>query len=113
MLPPDVRNRAARTIANKCTLAARVDSLHEYSDGELGRSLSDQIQQKIEKILEPPPVKSTKALPKPLDKQSKKRGGRRARKYKESIGMTDWRKKANRMNFGELQVRKILVIAEI
>lgn len=28
--------------------------------------------------------------------------GRRVRKMKERMGMTDWRKKANRMNFGEL-----------
>lgn len=106
-LPPEHRQKTARIIANKCTLAARVDSLHESADGEIGRSLSEQIQQKIEKMLEPPPVKSQKALPKPLDKQSKKRGGRRARKYKESIGMTDMRKKANRVNFGELQVSSI------
>lgn len=44
-----------------------------------------------------------KALPKPLDKASKKRGGRRVRKMKERLGMTDIRKKANRMNFGELE----------
>lgn len=102
-LPPDIRNKVARTIANKCTLAARVDSLHESPDGEIGRGLMDQISQKIEKMLEPPPTKSTKALPKPLDKASKKRGGRRARKFKESMGMSDFRRKANRMNFGELQ----------
>ncbi|KAE9415756.1 hypothetical protein Angca_004476, partial [Angiostrongylus cantonensis] len=42
-------------------------------------------------------------IPKPLDKASKKRGGRRVRKMKERMGMTDLRKSANRMNFGELQ----------
>ncbi|VDM75970.1 unnamed protein product [Strongylus vulgaris] len=56
----------------------------------------------MEKLLEPPPVKASKALPKPLDKASKKRGGRRVRKMKERMGMTDLRKSANRMNFGEL-----------
>lgn len=45
----------------------------------------------------------TKALPKPLDQASKKRGGRRVRKMKERLGMTELRRKANRVNFGELE----------
>uniref|UniRef100_A0A914XY03 U4/U6 small nuclear ribonucleoprotein Prp31 n=1 Tax=Panagrolaimus superbus TaxID=310955 RepID=A0A914XY03_9BILA len=102
-LPPDYRQKATKIIAAKCTLAARVDSLHESPDGGIGRDLSAQIQQKIDKMLEPPPVKNNKALPKPLDKASKKRGGRRVRKQKEMMGMTDLRRKTNRMNFGELQ----------
>lgn len=89
-------------MAAKTTLAARVDSLHESSDGSLGKNLFEQIKQKIEKMLEPPPVKSVKPLPKPLDKASKKRGGRRVRKMKERLGLTELRKKANRMNFGDL-----------
>jgi U4/U6 small nuclear ribonucleoprotein PRP31 len=102
-LPPDYRQKATKIIAAKCTLAARVDSLHESPDGGIGRDLSAQIQQKIDKMLEPPPVKNNKALPKPLDKASKKRGGRRVRKTKEMMGMTELRRKTNRMNFGELQ----------
>jgi U4/U6 small nuclear ribonucleoprotein PRP31 len=42
-------------------------------------------------------------LPKPLDKASKKRGGKRVRKQKELQKATELRKKANRMTFGELQ----------
>lgn len=102
-LPPELRNKAARIIAAKCTLAARVDSLHQSQDGSIGESLATQVRQKIDKLLEPPPVKDKKPLPKPLDKASKKRGGRRVRKQKERLGMTELRKKANRMNFGELQ----------
>uniref|UniRef100_A0A914PH19 Prp31 C-terminal domain-containing protein n=1 Tax=Panagrolaimus davidi TaxID=227884 RepID=A0A914PH19_9BILA len=52
-------------------------------------------------MLEPSPVKNNKALPKPLDKALKKRGGRRVRKIKEMMGMTEFRRKTNRMNFGE------------
>ncbi|KAK0407329.1 hypothetical protein QR680_019138 [Steinernema hermaphroditum] len=102
-LPPDLRRKGARLVAAKCTLAARVDSLHESPDGRIGQDLAEQIEKKIEKFLEPPPVKNIKALPKPLDKASKKRGGRRVRKEKERLGLTELRKKANRMNFGELQ----------
>lgn len=102
-LPPDLRQKATKIIAAKCTLAARVDSLHESPDGAIGRNLADQIKEKIEKMVEGPPVKHQKPLPKPIDKASKKRGGRRVRKQKEMMGMTDLRRKANRMNFGELQ----------
>ena len=41
--------------------------------------LRDQVQKKIDKILEPPPVKSAKPLPRPDDAPKKKRGGRRYR----------------------------------
>lgn len=58
----------ARLLSAKATLAARVDSLHESSDGSLGKNLFEQVKHKIEKMLEPPPVKSVKPLPKPLDK---------------------------------------------
>lgn len=102
-LPPDFRQKAARIIAGKCILAARVDSLHQSTDGEIGDKLAEDIKRRIDKLLEPPAVKFEKALPKPLDKASKKRGGRRVRKQKERMGMTELRKKANRMNFAELQ----------
>lgn len=48
-------------------------------------------------------IKKFQPLPKPLDKASKKRGGKRVRKQKELLKATELRKKANRMNFGELQ----------
>ncbi|KAL6731204.1 hypothetical protein Aduo_002098 [Ancylostoma duodenale] len=101
-MPPDLKSKAAKILAAKCTLAARVDSLHESPNGAIGVHLLEQVRSKMEKLLEPPPVKASKALPKPLDKASKKRGGRRVRKMKERMGMTDLRKSANRMNFGEL-----------
>lgn len=62
------RQKAARLLAAKTTLAARVDFIHESSDGSIGKNLFEQIKQKIEKMLEPPPVKAAKPLPKPLDK---------------------------------------------
>ncbi|ELK32902.1 U4/U6 small nuclear ribonucleoprotein Prp31 [Myotis davidii] len=33
-LPPDLRRKAARLVAAKCTLAARVDSFHESTEGK-------------------------------------------------------------------------------
>ncbi|XP_014749330.1 PREDICTED: U4/U6 small nuclear ribonucleoprotein Prp31, partial [Sturnus vulgaris] len=76
-LPPDLRRKAARLVAAKCTLAARVDSFHESHDGKVGYELKEEIERKFDKWQEPPPVKQVKPLPAPLDGQRKKRGGRR------------------------------------
>ncbi len=39
--------------------------------------MHEEVQKKIDKLLEPPPVKALKPLPKPDDPIRKKRGGRR------------------------------------
>uniref|UniRef100_A0A8C4GG97 U4/U6 small nuclear ribonucleoprotein Prp31 n=1 Tax=Dicentrarchus labrax TaxID=13489 RepID=A0A8C4GG97_DICLA len=101
-LPPDLRRKAARLVSAKCTLASRVDSFHESSDGKVGYDLKEEIERKFDKWQEPPPVKQVKPLPAPLDGQRKKRGGRRYRKMKERLGLTEIRKHANRMTFAEV-----------
>ncbi|XP_050310243.1 U4/U6 small nuclear ribonucleoprotein Prp31 [Anthonomus grandis grandis] len=101
--PPDLRRKAARLVATKCTLAARVDACHESSDGRIGRMLRDEIERKLDKLQEPPPVKFIKPLPKPIDQSKKKRGGKRVRKMKERYALTEFRKHANRMNFAEIE----------
>ncbi|XP_030753221.1 U4/U6 small nuclear ribonucleoprotein Prp31 [Sitophilus oryzae] len=101
--PPDLRRKAARLVATKCTLAARVDASHESSDGRIGRMLRDEIERKLDKLQEPPPVKFIKPLPKPIDQPKKKRGGKRVRKMKERYALTEFRKHANRMNFAEIE----------
>jgi len=102
-LPPEFRRKAAKLVAAKLTLAARVDCFHESDDGTVGKDLLDKIYEKYDKWQEPPPVKATKALPVPLEAPRKKRGGRRARKMKERMGMTEMRRLKNRMNFGEIE----------
>lgn len=102
-LPPDIRRKTSRLLSSKSALAARVDSCHESIDGRIGEMYLEEIERKIEKMQEPPPVKATKALPAPVEGPKKKRGGRRVRKQKERYAMTEMRKQANRMNFGELE----------
>ena len=58
-------------------MAARADSLHSASDGSIGDKFRAELEAKIDKLMEPPPVKTVKALPLPLEGQRKKRGGRR------------------------------------
>ena len=85
------------------TLAARVDSFHQNADGSLGTDLKEEIFKKIEKFQEPASTKAVRTLPVPLDAPKKKRGGRRVRQMKERYAVTELRKQANRMTFGELE----------
>jgi len=101
-LPPDLRRKVARVVGSKCSLAARVDSFHEQPQGDIGNSFREEIEKKIEKFQEPSSVKGVKALPAPIEAPKKRRGGRRVRKMKERYAVTELRKQANRMNFGEL-----------
>ncbi|NWI10892.1 PRP31 protein, partial [Crypturellus soui] len=71
--------------------------------GSFAPHLKEEIERKFDKWQEPPPVKQVKPLPAPLDGQRKKRGGRRYRKMKERLGLTEIRKQANRMSFGEIE----------
>ncbi|XP_074648016.1 U4/U6 small nuclear ribonucleoprotein Prp31-like [Tubulanus polymorphus] len=102
-LPPDLRKKASRLLAAKCALAARVDCCHESVDGKVGDDMKADIVAKLDKLQEPPPVKTVKPLPTPIDVARKKRGGRRARKMKERLGITDFRRQANRMNFADIE----------
>nr|KAF6407816.1 pre-mRNA processing factor 31 [Molossus molossus] len=43
-LPPDLRRKAARLVAAKCTLAARVDSFHESTKARISKTLQRTLQ---------------------------------------------------------------------
>lgn len=101
--PPDLRRKAARLCANKCAIVARVDACHASPDGSVGRSYREKVEKALDKLQEPPPVKQVKALPAPIDQPGKKRGGKRVRRMKERMAMTEFRKQANRMNFGDIE----------
>lgn len=102
-VPADIRRKVARILAGKCTLAARIDSFHQSRDGSCGTELRGEVNMRIEKLQEPPPVKQIKPLAPPIEQARKKRGGRRARRMKERLGITELRKQANRMTFGEIE----------
>ena len=101
--PPDLRQKAARMCANKCAIVARVDACHASPDGSVGHSYREKVEKSLDKLQEPPPVKQVKALPAPIDQPGKKRGGKRVRRMKERMAMTEFRKQANRMNFGDIE----------
>ena len=84
----------------RCALIARIDAARACPDGSQGRAVREDVDHKIEKLQEPPPGQSVKALPVPAEGPKKRRGGRRARKQKERLQMTEVRKQQNRMAFG-------------
>jgi U4/U6 small nuclear ribonucleoprotein PRP31 len=99
-MPAEVRMKAQKMIAAKLSLAARIDRMHSYPDGSWGRKIREEIEKKVEKLLEPPPQKNVKALPAPLEAAKKRRGGRRARKEKELYAVSEMQKLKNRVQFG-------------
>mmetsp|Transcript_4304 Transcript_4304/g.6991 ORF Transcript_4304/g.6991 Transcript_4304/m.6991 type:complete len:551 (+) Transcript_4304:87-1739(+) len=100
--PPDLRVRAGRVISGRTALAARVDAFMQDPTGRIGRGFYDEIEAKINKWQEPPPGKKVKALAAPDSKKKARRAGKRVRRIKESMAVSEMRKQANRMQFGEL-----------
>lgn len=101
-LPQQYRSKAGDVLTGKASLAARVDACREQRDGSVGRKLREKLEEKFLKWQEPPPAKTLKPLPVPGDEAKRKhRGGKRARREKERLGITDIRRLANRVKFGE------------
>lgn len=100
-IPQDLRVQAMRIVAAKLVLCARVDTVHESQDGRTGEQLKQDCLDRLDKLTETAPNKGVRALPAPDDKPARKRGGRRARKAKEAVAMTELRKAQNRMAFGK------------
>lgn len=100
-VPSDMKKQALRIVSAKVVLAARVDCAHSSPDGSTGEDFKQNCLERLDKLQEKPLNKGQRALPVPDDKPSRKRGGRRARKAKEAVAMTDLRKAQNRMAFGK------------
>lgn len=100
-LPKKFRSKAGEIMSGKVVLAARVDAFKTAEDGTVGRQLRKKLEEKYEKWQELPPAKTKKPLPIPGEETKRKhRGGRRARKEKERLGISEARKLANRVKFG-------------
>ena len=65
--------------------------------------MREDVERKLDRLQEPPPVKAIKPLAAPLEAPRKKRGGKRVRRMKEKYAQTEMRKQANRMTFGEIE----------
>uniref|UniRef100_A0A6B2L4P6 Nop domain-containing protein n=1 Tax=Arcella intermedia TaxID=1963864 RepID=A0A6B2L4P6_9EUKA len=105
--PQALEKKICRLIANKCTLASRLDAnpstvRDQRFHGDMGMRFREEIEKKIEKWLEPPPKKKERVLPAPDDLPRKRRGGARMRKYKQRYAITEMRKRAMRLPFGQI-----------
>lgn len=101
-LAKQYRRKAGDVTAGKAVLAARVDLSRQNHDASAGISYRKALEAKFEKWMEPPPARTLKPLPIPGDEAKKRhRGGKRARKEKERLGLTEMRRLANRVAFGE------------
>jgi U4/U6 small nuclear ribonucleoprotein PRP31 len=100
-MPPYLRMKACRAVAGKLALMARVDSQPHQNDPEglVGARFRAELVGKMEKWQEPQKAKTKKALPIPDEKPRRKRGGKRYRKMKERLQMTDVRREMNRQSF--------------
>lgn len=100
-VPPYLRMKACRAVAGKLALMARVDSQPHQNDTEglVGARFRTELVGKVEKWQEPQKAKTKKALPIPDEKPRRKRGGKRYRKIKERLQMTDVRREMNRQSF--------------
>ncbi|KAJ2617221.1 U4/U6-U5 snRNP complex subunit prp31 [Coemansia sp. RSA 1365] len=102
-IPEEFRDKMVRKISAKCALAARVDAQHESSDGVFGQKFKADLDAQMEKLLEAAPMNAIKPLPVPDEGPKKRRGGRKVRRAKESLSLTELQKQRDRLQFGKFQ----------
>ena len=95
--------KVLRRYANKTALAARKDAYNNKcsNNEKYGEEMKKLIAEKVEKIKNDIQPILKKPLPRPDDKPSRKRGGKRVRGIKRKFELTEVRKLKNRMKFGE------------
>lgn len=101
-VPEDYKKQAIRLVAAKLALAARVDYANRGNgDSGFGEKCHREILAKLDKLQAPPDNQRIKPLAKPIDKKSSRRAGRRFRKQKERMRMSEVEKAKNRVVFGD------------
>jgi U4/U6 small nuclear ribonucleoprotein PRP31 len=97
--PPSWRDKALKIVSSKCALLSRVDAYGQDPVGSLGRSIRNEIVEKIEKCQEPSIVKANIVLPVPDGAKKKKRSGNRHRKNQQRYDLNKLQKATNRIGF--------------
>jgi len=100
--PPPLRRKILKIVAAKTTLCARVDAhSNSLTDTSAAQAMVQEIKSKIELLCAPQKAQQVKALPAPDIATSKsKRGGKRVRKAKDKLRITELRGLANKRAFG-------------
>lgn len=103
----DFRKQAVRQVCSKVILAARIDYSNPNStNNSLGVQWRDEIRSRLEKQMLPPENVQIKPLPKPTDPKSKRRGGRKFKKMRDRMKMSEVEKAQNKMAFGEQELSR-------
>lgn len=102
-IPREYIKLAMRMVSGKVILAARVDLLKSSTNGDIGAKFRLELENKIEKLMTPPDLTPDKALPLPKEFKSKKRGGRKYRKMKERMQVSNVRRAQNVVEFGKAE----------
>lgn len=82
-VPANYKRQALRILAGKVVLAARLDSQPDPKLNPFASQWRQNVERRISKLLAPPPALQDRALPKPIDKKPKRRGGQRVRVQKQ------------------------------
>lgn len=100
--PAFLQRKALKLVAAKASLASRIDAFEKRNkDTSVVEAMRAEIKSKLDKLQQPPQAQKVKALPPPdIMSGKKKRGGRRVRKAKERLQMTEMRSLANKRAFG-------------
>lgn len=96
--PEEFKTKIVRMLANGVAKCAKFDAGKSSPDGSLGRRIRGEIDERFDKIQQP--LEGQK--PKPTmaqfeDKPKRRRGGRKYRKMKERLGLTQVRQMQNRI----------------
>ncbi|KAJ3434017.1 u4/u6 small nuclear ribonucleoprotein prp31 [Anaeramoeba flamelloides] len=98
--PTEYRKKIVRLIANKGSLASRIDAKGSSPNGQEGKKLYELIEKKLAVFKEPADYKSKKPLKKPGEKRGRSRGGKKARRKKEKNKLSDLQIAKHRIAFG-------------
>ena len=96
--PESFKTKIVRMLSNGVAKCAKFDFGGSTKDGSLGRRVLDEIESRFDKIQEPLPGQKPKpTLAQFEEKPKSRRGGRKYRKMKERLGMTQIRQLQNRI----------------
>lgn len=113
----DFKKQAVRQVCSKVVMCARVDFANNKSktvdmENLIGNTWKKQIKERLDKQMLPPENISIKPLPIPINKKSKKRGGKRFQKMRDRMKMSEVEKAQNKMAFGDKEESRMDAFGE-
>lgn len=100
-LPSELKQKGCKLVAAKIVLAARMDMANSSPNGSQGRKWRRNIEDRLDRLLAPPPSVRERPLAIPEESHSKRRGGRRIRRARERYAPSDAERQQRRIAFAE------------